>query len=159
MNRRAFLGLAASAFAGCYTSTVKPGWQPLSGTQHYSPKGFEFWVIAQTSLYPTPEKTGLEIDRIFSEWASWYQATYGDQWIFTLLPKVIPVAIQLFPFREIPGNYEGEVELGIYWQWHNQIDIAMKAPYHWDPAIGLYTTGIEVLKHEWTHVIRGNYHQ
>lgn len=162
LSNRSFLLCAIIAAmlggAGCYEHTVKPGWQPPFGERHYSPTGFEFWFPGGTSLYPTAEKAGLEIDRIFTEWAAWYQATYGDEWIFSILPKVLPVTIQLFPFREIPGYYEDFVEVGIYWEIHKQIDVAMRARYHWDPAIGLYTQGIEVLKHEWTHVIRGPFH-
>ena len=143
---------------GCYQRTVEPGWQPLFGTQCWTPKGFEFYFYAGSPLYPTPEAAGEAIDRIFMEWAVWYQATYGDAWSYTLLPKVLPIVIQLFPFSEIPGNDEDAVEIGIYWIEHAQIDIAMRARYHWDPAIGLYTQGLEVLKHEWTHVVKGAFH-
>lgn len=143
--------------AGCSQRTVSPGWQPLAGTQHFTPKGFEFWWLHQTSRYLTPEAAGLAIDEAYEEWFTYYINRWGGVELF-LLPKLLAVKVQLWPYGEVPGNSE-ERELGIYWIEHGQIDVAMKAPLHLDSWLGIYTSGIEVLKHEWTHVIRGPNHE
>lgn len=143
---------------GCYRTTIKSGWQPLAGKEYMTRRGLSFWWIHGTILYPTPEIAAEEIDRIYVEWNAWYTVTYNDQQPWQLLSRTLAVDIQTMPWPRIPGNDDNAFTLGIYWETHKQIDVAMRAAYHWDPTIGQYTRGLEVLKHEWTHVIRGNFH-
>lgn len=163
ISRRSVLKLGLLAAAptvlpvGCYVHTVRAGWQPLAGEEHFTRRGFSFWWLHGTARYPTPEIAAEEIDRLYVEWNFWYTSTYGgNPW--QLLIRLQAVDIQLIPWSEIPGNDEELVEVGIYWNTHNQIDIAMRSPMRFDATIGFWSSGIDGLRHEWTHVIRGNFH-
>lgn len=152
------LSAAVLLLVGCSQHTVEPGWQPLGGTEYLTPRGFSFWWMHGTSRYRTPEETGLEIDRLYVEWNAWYTAKYHVAQPWTLLAKLLTVDIQLMPWSEIPGNDEDAVEVGIYWEEHRQIDIAMASRLRYDGWIEAWSSGIEGLRHEWTHVIRGASH-
>ena len=148
---------------GCGGPTDKEvGWQPLQGIEHKTPNYLiSFWWIAPAGGVNTPEEAGVEIERVYVDWLREYAAKWGDREEWRLLLATLYVDIQLFPDSGIRGNDPSlDVHtLGIWWYDHNQIDVAQAAPYHWDSALGIYTQGLEVLKHEWTHCVRGWYHQ
>lgn len=151
--------LLASCSGGVDDKEV--GWRPLEGVEHKTPNYWiPFWWIGPAGSCSTPEEAGVEIERVYSDWRKEYIAKWGDKENWQLILATYKVNLQLFPNTGIRGNSTdlGIHTLGIWWYDHNQIDVAQAAPYHWDPALGIYTQGLEVLKHEWTHVVRGLYH-
>lgn len=148
-------GLAASGCSGVDEPEV--GWRPLEGVQFKTPSyGIKFWWVGPAGGFNTPEQAGIEIERVHSEWMKLYKEKWGDLEEWELLMASIYVDIQLFASGAIRGNTgdRGVHTLGIWWYDHNQIDVAMAAPYHFDAGLGIYTQGLEVLKHEWTHCAR-----
>lgn len=138
------------------------GWQPLAGAEHLAPKtGLSFWWVGPGGAYATPEDAGRAIDAAYVEWAAIDLAKWGgnlDPW--TRLQTIRRIDIQLFTGSAVVGNTTDLSlhTLAIYWPWQHQIDAAMAAPYHWDAGLGVWSVGLQCLRHEWSHVLHGAYH-
>lgn len=136
------------------------GWRPLHGTPHVAPKtGFTFYWVGPSGKYLTPEQTATEIDTLFFDWCAVYEARWGfglsrDQ----RKNHLQRIKIQLFQGNEIPGKSAKDHEIGIYWPWEHQVDVAMDAAHHWDRGLNMWSEGLQVLRHEWSHVFQGAYH-
>ncbi len=152
---------AALAACGGPTPEKKVGWQPLQGTEHKTPNYWiPFWWLGPAGGINTPDEAGVEIERLYSLWMAFYKEKWADKEDWELIIKTYKVDIQLFPDYEIPAS-DGDLHsfrTGIWWYDHNQVDVAMAAPYHFDWAMGRYSEGLEVLLHEWTHCVRGAFH-
>ena len=138
------------------------GWQPLHGTSYVTPKyGITFYWVGPGGKYQTPEEVSSAIDELIPDWYQIYEKKFG----FALsreqrLSMIQRIDIQLFRGSAIRGNTGSwSVDtLGIWWPWNHQIDVAMAAPYHWDTGLDVWSEGLQVLRHEWTHVLQGEYH-
>lgn len=149
--------------AGCGgVEDPEVGWRPLEGVPYTTPKyGITFYWVGAGGAYWTPEDVSAAIDRIYFEWLQFYEARFGFGLNrFQLLHVISRQKIQLFPGSRIRGNTTDPSvhTLGIYWAWEHQIDTAMGTPLHLDAWLGIYTEGLEQLKHEWLHVLRGASH-
>ncbi len=149
--------------ASCGGPADKPhGWQPLRGDLHVTPKyDLTFYWVGAAGAYQTPGEAALAIDQAYLEW----QGMYLSRWGGTLYPHQLQqamrrITIQLFASSAVVGNTsDWSVDtLGIYWPWQDQIDVAMAAPMHWDAGMNCWSEGLQVLRHEWTHVLQGEYH-
>ncbi len=139
------------------------GWRPLEGTEYLTPKyGLSFWWVGPGGAYSTPEAAGEAIDKAYQEWVGLDVVRYPDSNLSlqSRLQAIQGINIQLFTGSAVRGlDASGDVyTLGIYWPWQRQIDTAMATPYHYDEWLKIYTQGLEQLKHEWSHVLRGAGH-
>lgn len=162
IDRRRFLGLAGAAgilgVAGCSGVKEKEvGWRPLEGTRYSTTYwGLPFYWVGPGGAYGTPQEVGDAIDKAYVEWMDYYKQRWADMEEWELRFATYNQNIQLFTGGAVRGDStDFDVDtLGIWWWEHNQIDVAMDAPYHWDGAMSIYTQGVEVLKHEWSHCAR-----
>lgn len=158
------IGVALSLLLlSCGGPADKPhGWQPLHGSQHVTPKyGLTFYWVGAAGAYQTMEEAAKAIDAAYFEWQGLYEAKWGyaiDR--FRRQQAIQRISIQLFASSAIIGNTsDWSVDtLGIYWPWQHQVDVAMAAPLHWDAGMECWSEGLQVLRHEWSHVLQGAYH-
>lgn len=153
----------ALLLVSCGGPADKPhGWQPLHGTPYVTPKyGLTFYWVGAAGAYQVPEDASKAIDAIYFEWQNMYLSRWDSNlYPFQVHRAIQRVSIQLFASSAIIGNTsDWSVDtLGIYWPWHSQIDVAMMAPLHWDAGMNCWSEGLQVLRHEWTHVLEGEYH-
>lgn len=136
------------------------GWRPLEGDPYVTPKyGLTFYWVGPGGKYQTPEETASAIDAIVIEWHQIYEARWG----FSLsrdqrVAAIRRVDIQLFQSWKIRGNGHPGHTYGIWWPWQHQIDVAMATPAHLDTGLNVWSEGLQVLRHEWSHVLQGAYH-
>lgn len=162
LGRRRFVKLLSTAVAGgaagcARVDAPEVGWRPLTGVEQKTPNYWiPFWWDGPGGAFSTPEEAGIEIERVHAAWMKYYDERWGDMEDWELLMATIYVDIQLFTGGTIRGNDpSGDTHTyGIFWYDHNQVDVAMATPYHWDRSLGIYTQGLEVLIHEWSHCAR-----
>lgn len=138
------------------------GWRPLEGARHETPKHkLVFYWTGPGGIHATPESAAAQIDVLLDEWHQLYEARWGynlNRW--QRRDHLRLFSIQLFQGERVRGNNpDGDTHtFGIYWPWQRQIDAALAAPRHWDSGMNVWSSGLQVLRHEWSHVFQGAYH-
>jgi len=155
--------LLVALLAGCGgVQEPKVGWQPLTGTEYLTPKkGLSFWWQGPGGAYATPEAASQAIDDAYTEWVAIDQAKFGGNLSpIARLTAIQRVDIQLFTGSAVVGNDTdlSTNTISIYWPWQYQIDAAMDAQPHEDKGLGVWSVGLQCLRHEWSHVLHGAYH-
>jgi hypothetical protein len=134
--------------AGCYDENPAPA---LHGERHVTALGIPFWWVGPSDSYTTTEAASVAIDQAFTEWTPLEPETPMEY----LLAVARGTEIQLYAGHTVPGD--GKIYYAGFTWYGGPIEVAMDGESN-DLLMGLYHQGMMILRHEWRHALRGDWH-